>query len=257
MQTMTKATDLFLAILKQRLTVQLHWSAAGAEKNALARFAKDASKDGVKGGAWICPMGETGIRPGQNMPAKAVVCIEHRRLSFETRVVKTSPALWLSDTMSVEGWLITPPTEFVQAEQRRVPRLAMSDSTGGTYGKLIGLKGGGQIGNSFDLGTRLWDLSATGASFVCMSGAGMNKLAGLMSAVQIYAGGVQVELPAKVIYSRALSSKTTRIGVELIRDADPMAAEKLDEVVLALAARKKVPMVLPWHGLKKELKKAG
>jgi hypothetical protein len=242
---MLALNDVISNLVQQKLTLQLDWQAAGQPLTGLVRVARDASRE-QPGAMWVCPLGAVAARPGSNTEAVGTACVEHTRLKFQTTILSTTRALWLSETVSAEGWLISRPAGLTMAEQRRVPRVTLSDSAGGVYGKLTG---GGK-----EISSRMWDISATGASFVCMTDAGVNRMTGTRQVVQVFASGKQIELPGRVVYVRALSSRTSRVGIELDRTASELSAERLDEVVLALAERKKIPMVLPWR---EALRKAG
>lgn len=242
---MVLITDALKILMQQKLTVQLDWVAAGQPLSAIARIARDGSRD-HPGAIWVCPLGTVTARPGTNTPSRGTACVEHSRLRFDTTILTTVRALWLSETVSAEGWLISKPANWEIAEQRKVPRITLSDSAGGVYGKLIR--------DGKDVSTRLWDISALGASFVCMTDTKVTRMAGSIQPIQVYAGGKQVELPGRVVYVRALSSRTSRVGVELDRQASPKAADMLDDVIGELAIRKKIEGAVPWR---EELRKAG
>lgn len=242
---MLTLNDVILTLLQQKLTLQLDWEAAGKPLTGLVRVARDAARE-QPGAIWVCPLGAVSARPGSHTEAVGTACVGHTRLRFHTTILSTTRALWLSETVSAEGWLISRPAGLTLAEQRKVPRVTLSDSAGGVYGKLMR--------EGKEASTRLWDISATGASFVCMTDAGVKRMAGTTQVVQVFAGGRQIELPGRVVYVRALSSRTSRVGIELDRAASGLTAERLDEVVLGLAERKKIPMVLPWREV---LRKAG
>ena len=225
---------------------------AVAEKGALRLTALDGAKSthAARALQWSEPPGPEGLwvhlpetdeqtiaRFGTSLPAVNVMfAVDQTRYEFDSNVLSRNRRFWIDDTLMVDALLVAAPADVRRIEERRKPRLPVSEGSG-VSAQLIRLNrasasGAPDAAQLVPVDGKLQDLSLVGAGFVCAPDRGlMAAQPGERLACVIDFRGQKIVLVASLARVVSVSNRAMRVGVDFtIHENDKAMAGKLAEL---------------------------
>ena len=158
---------------------------------------------------------------------EVAVSIDRVRHTFRTTIARRDPRLWVTESLTVDAFLLRAPAE-IRAQERRSQARWMVPDGGSIFAQLTR-----QAAVRPTIEVRPWDLSANGAAFVCPYDAQLLRMQpGDSLGVLIHYRGKNINTPAEVCFSRALSGRVVKLGVRFKHDGmDQASAANLRELI--------------------------
>jgi hypothetical protein len=158
---------------------------------------------------------------------EVAVSIERVRHTFRTTIARRDQRLWINDTFAVDAFLLRAPRD-IRVEERRAQARYMVPDGGTIFAQLTR-----PANERPTVEVRPWDLSATGAGFVCPYDQHLLRMKpGDTLDVLIHYRGKNINTPAEVCFSRALSGRVLKLGVRFKPDGmDEASAANLRELL--------------------------
>jgi len=220
--TMTAAID---DILKQAVLEKsmLRLTALAGSKSTHAAKALQWSEAPGPEGLWVhLPDDDeaTIARFGTSLPAVSVsFAVDQTRYAFESSVLSRNRRFWLNDSVMFDALLIAAPGEVHQIQERRHPRLPVSEGSG-VSGHLIRLeKPKSDVAPTANalvaIEGKLQDLSLGGAGFICSPDkALLSAPRGERLACVLDYRGTKLVLVASLARVTSVSTRAMRVGVD-------------------------------------------
>jgi hypothetical protein len=182
----------------------------------------------------------TVARFGTALPAvKVSFALDGTRFEFDSSVVSRNRRFWVNDTVMVDALLVASPADVRQVEERRQPRLPVSEGSG-VSAQLIRLNKPAAAQSSAAPNTaqlvpidgKLHDLSLVGAGFMCAPDRGLMAAArGERLACVIDFRGQKIVLVATLARVVSISNRAMRVGVDFTTHGNEKGmAGKLEEL---------------------------
>ncbi|HEV2296532.1 MAG TPA: hypothetical protein VGR35_22000 [Tepidisphaeraceae bacterium] len=217
----------------------LRLTALGGTQSTHAARALEWSEAPSPEGLWVhLPDADenTIARFGTALPAVSVTfAFEGTRYQFDSNVLSRNRRFWINDTVMVDALLVAAPPQVRRIEERRKPRLPVSE-TSGISAQLIRLcKSASAIPDRSALvpvEAKLQDLSLVGAGFVCAPDRTLLAAQrGERLACVIDFRGRKIVLVASLARVVSVSSRAMRVGVDFAAHENEKAmAGKLAEL---------------------------
>lgn len=221
------------------------------EKSGLRLTALDGAKSthAARALQWSEPPGPEGLwvhlpeidestlaRFGTALPAVNVsFAVDQTRYEFNSGVLSRNRRFWINDAVMVDALLVAAPGEVRRVEERRQPRLPVSEGSG-VSAQLIRLKqpasGAPDAASLVPVDGKLQDLSLVGAGFVCAPDRALMAAArGERLACVIDFRGQKIVLVASLARVVSVSNRAIRVGVDFAAHENEKAmAGKLAEL---------------------------
>jgi hypothetical protein len=167
-----------------------------------------------------------------------------QRFSFESKVIARNPRFWFNDTVMLDALLVSMPDEVREVQERRQPRLPVSEGSGVTAQLFRLDKSAAATGNPtaaalVPVDGKLQDLSLTGGGFLCSPDRTlMAAKRGERLACIVEFRGTKLLLVASLARITNISNRAIRIGIDFAAHQDERAMtgklEQLASVVQEL-----------------------
>lgn len=178
----------------------------------------------------------TTARFGTALPAVNVsFAVDQTRYEFNSSVLSRNRRFWINDAVMVDALLVAAPAEVRRIEERRHPRLPVSEGSG-VSAQLIRLKrttaAAPDAAALVPVDGKLQDLSLAGAGFVCAPDRALLAAErGERLACVIDFRGQKIVLVASLARAVSVSNRAMRIGVDFAAHENEKAmAGKLAEL---------------------------
>lgn len=161
------------------------------------------------------------------LEVEVAVSIDRVRHTFRTTIARRDQRLWVNERFTVDAFLLRTPREIRVEERRTHARYMVPD--GGTI--FAQLTRSASVPATVE--ARPWDLSASGAGFVCPYDPHLLRMQpGDALDVLIHYRGRNINTPAEVCFSRALSGRVVKLGVRFKPNGmDETSAANLRELL--------------------------
>jgi len=158
---------------------------------------------------------------------EVAVSIDRVRHTFRTTIARRDPRLWINQVLTVDAFLLRAPRD-IRVEERRTTARYMVPDGGTIFARLTRPAPAHPT-----VEVRPWDLSATGAGFVCPYDQHLLRMKpGDTLEVLIHYRGKNINTPAEICFSRALSGRVLKLGVRFKPDGmDDASAANLRELL--------------------------
>ena len=182
-------------------------------------------------GVWAQPVqshwSEINFAIAGGLQVDVSVSLDRVRHTFRTTIARRDQQLWVNEKFTVDAFLLRAPREIRVEERRTAPRYMVPD--GGTIFAQLTRPTDAHA----SVEARPWDLSASGAGFVCPYDASLLRMQpGDSLDVLIHYRGRNINTPAEVCFSRALSGRVLKLGVRFKTSGmDEASAANLRELL--------------------------
>lgn len=210
----------------------------GAKSTHAARALQWSEAPGPRG-LWVhLPEADEGTiaRFGTALPAVDVsFAVDQTRYEFNSKVLSRNRRFWIDDTVMVDALLVAAPAEVRRIEERRKPRLPVSEGSG-VSAQLIRLSKSSSVATDapelLPVDAKLQDLSLAGAGFMCAPNrALLAAQRGERLACVIHFRGSKIVLVASLARVMSVSSRAMRIGIDFAaHEGEAAMAGKLAEL---------------------------
>jgi hypothetical protein len=160
------------------------------------------------------------------------------RYGFDAKVVSRNPRYWFNDTVMMDALLVELPDDVRELQERRQPRLPVSEGSGVTaqlfrLDKSAVASGSPSAANLIPVDAKLQDLSLTGAGFLCAPDrALLSARRGERLACIVEFRGAKILLVASLARVTNISNRAVRLGVDFDAHKNERAmAGKLEQLV--------------------------
>jgi hypothetical protein len=230
-------SDILAQAIAQRWLLTVASTGQEAPRHEQAKF---LSFD-EEGGIWVqSPTGSERVARRWHelrTPLQGQFFDRNGRYTFPTHLIGRRKDYWLTDRVAIDAWLLEAPGEVATIQERKLPRHHLADSKLGIQGKLMVIDRQG-VTKVREVPATLVDLSMGGASFLLPVVASLVRAAPRVIPYQpvIQLGLRRVALNGLLIYARATSARSMRVGIEFMTTArqPPQTFEKLEAVLAQL-----------------------
>jgi len=218
----TAVDDILKQAVREKTGLRVAF-ADGMPASHSARALQVSETDGAEG-LWInLPEADeaTISRFARTLPKLGfTLAIGKLRYGFDAKVISRNPRFWFNDTVMMDALLVTLPDEVRELQERRQPRLPVSEGSGVTaqlfrLDKSAVANGAPTAANLVPVEAKLQDLSLTGGGFLCAPDRSlMSARRGERLACIIEFRGAKILLVASLARVANISNRAVRLGVD-------------------------------------------